>query len=581
MINSRKHVEADHRTTNRDGRLSPSAAYQIGIKYLAPIFLFFAPFWQANQGVDFIDTGYNLGNYAYYDTLGNTWKLGTYLANELARFFRLLPGGKTVLGMNLYTTLLVSGMALAGWYFCKRYVPAIYVFVAQLLAICLCWAPTVILYHYLTYFLFLFTVILLFEGIRRESRWHYLAAGFLLGMNVFARFSNLTETALILLVWYGCYLNYGFQRKKIAAATGWCVLGFAAGFTAVFATVWARFGWRAYTDMLFGMKNMESNASGYSVWDMLLGPWEEYARAIPWALLLILYALLGNVLLSLGKGRFEKGKLLLYLAGIPFLYRYFWGHAMFDLNYYSYGAIFWPCILLIMWSIGLCAVRIFQKNLSKVERLQTAMVFLLIWLTPLGSNNKNYPLFNNLFLILPFILKWTADLFWRVRKPVQIQMAVFALFFTVQTTLFGAFFVFGDGSYDEKRDTKIENSDILRGIYTSQSKQQTIETLTAYYQSLEEEVRLVTYGRIPGLAFYLGAEPAMGSTWPDLESYAMEDYEADLQRLETEKEHPLVLLNAELDEEDRQQEKYLRLQSFLQEHQYEKQFEVNGIEVFY
>lgn len=551
------------------------------IDIICPLLLFLAPFWNVNQGVDFVDTGYNLGNYAYYDTMANTWKLATYLANELAQIFRRLPGGETVLGMNLYTTLLVSCMAVGAWFFCKRYISALWVFVGELLALCLCWSPTVILYHYLTYFFLLFAVILLFEGILKESRRHYLAAGVLLGVSVFARFSNLTGTALILLVWYGCYLQYGRDGKKLAAATGWCLLGFTAGFAAVFAAVWARFGLNAYTDMLFGMKNIESGTSGYSVWDMLLGPWTDYAQALPWVSLLFLYTVAGILLFAVYRGRFEKVKILLYLAGMPFMYRYFWGHAMFDLNYYSYGAIFWPCILLIIWSIGLCAARVFQKDLTTAQRLQTAMVFLLIWLTPLGSNNKNYPLFNNLFIILPFVLAWTWQYFKKTSTPIKLQLAVFFLFFTVQTVLFGVFFVFGDGSAKQKRDTKIENSGILKGIYTTKRNAQTMEALTAYYKSLQEEAPVLTYGRIPGLVFYLGAAPAMSSTWADLDSYAMEDYEADIQRLRAREIHPLVLVNTALDEEDRQQEKFLLLGSFLEEQQYAVQFEVNGIEVWY
>lgn len=558
--------------------------YAALFKYVCPVILFLAPFWNVNQGVDFVDTGYSLGNYAYYDTMGNMWKLATFLANELAQVLRMLPGGKTVLGMNLYTTLLISSMAVAAWYFCKRYLPPVWVFVGELLAICLCWSPTVILYQYLTYFFLLFAVIFLYEGIINNNKWHYLEAGILLGISVFARFSNLTLTALILLVWYGCYLRYAGKDnlvRKTAAATGWCFLGFVLGYGALLITVCVRFGLSAYTDMLFGMKEVESGASGYSVWDMLLGPWMDYAEALPWIVLLGLYTTAGILLFAIAKGKFKKIKIVLYLAGMLFLYRYFWGHAMFDLNYYSYGAIFWPCILVIVWSIGLCAWRVFQKGLSKAERLQTAMVFLLIWLTPLGSNNKNYPLFNSLFLILPFILTWTWQLFQKAVTPIKLQIAVFFLFFTVQTTLFGVFFVFGDGSYAQKRETKIENSDILRGIYTTKEKAETIETLTAYYEALGVDVPVVTYGRIPGLAFYLGAKPAMGSTWADLDSYAMYDYKADMQRLEEEKTHPLILVHTALDEEDRQQEKYVLLQTFIETYQYEKQLEINDIEVWY
>ena len=254
---------------------------------LLPLLLFFLPFWNANEGVDYADTGYSLNNYANYESLGTTWKLATYLANAFGRFLMQLPGGDTMLGMNLYTSLLISGMALAGYFFCKRRAGQTAAFWGEVLAVSLCWCPTVILYNYMTYVFLLAALLCLYHALTMQKlpqntkkRNAFLAAaGVLLGINVFVRFSNLAETAFILLVWYAAWLLHGKQSgggkteqtffSCAAKDTLWCLAGYLAGFLSVFVVVCANYGLEAYLHMLTGMSSMEGSNERYSIAGML------------------------------------------------------------------------------------------------------------------------------------------------------------------------------------------------------------------------------------------------------------------------------------------------------------------------
>ncbi len=71
----------------------------------------------------------------------------------------------TMLGMKIYTGLLVSLTALTGYRFFRTKMPAWLAFAGEVAAIGLCWCPTVILYNYLTYFLFLLGCVFLFRGL--------------------------------------------------------------------------------------------------------------------------------------------------------------------------------------------------------------------------------------------------------------------------------------------------------------------------------------------------------------------------------------------------------------------------------
>ncbi|NLL79415.1 MAG: hypothetical protein GX234_06455 [Clostridiales bacterium] len=566
---------------------------KIVTKGLFPVVLFVLPFWNANEGVDYADIGYSLNNYADYENLGITWKLATYLANCLGRFFMWLPGGDTLLGMNLYTSVLISVMAVAAYFFCYKKAGAVLTFVGEVLAVSLCWCPTVILYNYLTYVLVLAALIFLYIGLVKRRKWFLSVAGVFLGINVFVRFSNLAETAFILLVWYAAWLS---GSKRDAAKDGsmgqafseegqkmsgflqrafqdtlWCFGGYAAGFFLIFLIVCTGYGLDAYGHMLTGMSSMEQSGARYSVWGMLTGPFSDYLGGCKWLLLLLVYMAVGYVLFRILPGRFEGMKKVVFLAGMVLVYRYFWGHAMFSFNYYSYGAMFWPTILILVSAIGLGIYRLFRKNSGTEERLLAALVLLVIFVTPLGSNNRSYPVMNNLFLVLPFALLWGTELLKRMKFPARAVAGVYFLFFSVQILLFGAVFTFGDGSPEQKRDAKIENNGILRGIKTTSEKADVMERLTEYYAVYGGGRELVCYGNIPAFPYYLKAGTAIGSAWPDLDTYAMYDYRADMQKLYADADagkYPVILVNAGLDEEDLAEEKYVLLQQFIEENGY-------------
>lgn len=553
--------------------------------YLFPAVLLLYPFWNVNEGVDLMDVGYNYGNFVFWDQLGNTWKLGTYLANELGRFFYRLPMGDTMLGMNIYTTCLISIMAFTAYWFARRYIPAGFAFLGNILAVNLCWCPTAKLYDYLTYLLMMAGILILYLGLNNGRRRYLVLAGGLLGVNLFTRFSNLTEAGFILLVWYEAWAGKK-GIKEAVRLTVWCLLGYGIGIALMLVVISSQFGIEAYISMIEGMLGIEATASQYSALDLLTGAWKDYFSSIKWIALYAVYILAGTIFFRFlfrrnaqeSAGKLEIAARICYLSGMAVLYRFFWGRGMFDLNYYSYGVMFWPAVIFLVWSLSVCAVRLIKGNDSLAM-----LVLLVLLLTPLGSNNKSYSIMNNLFLTAPFILYWSWEILRSRGFAFQSVAITYFIFLMVQTTGFGLVFTFGDGSYEQKRDTKIEKNGILNGIYTSEARAEAIENVTAFVNGLPGKHTAVTYGNIPSLCYYLGIEPAMGSTWPDLDSYAMQDFKQDLILMEKQAEdrRPIIILNAQLDEEDRLEEKYLRIEDFMDRHNYRQRLAADNLLVFY
>lgn len=508
-------------------------------RIIFPIVLLLYPLIQINQGVDVTDTGYNLGGFFYRGQIGEQWLLlSTYLANAVGNILCKLPAGDTMLGMNFYTGLFVSIAALLVYYIFSRKIPAWIVFVGEVLAIGLAWCPTVILYNYLTYFFFLIVTLCLYLALTTEKKAWFVAAGVALGFNVFVRFPNIAESALILAVWY-----YGFLQKKkageVVKETAFCLLGFLLGFGVMYAVVSVQFGAAAYADMLSALFSLGSEAGGgHSIGSMLWMIVRSYGKALGWAMYLIIFAVIGIVFFIFVQKVLEKQNWykksftaafrILYIAGILVLFRLLYAKGMFGIDYYVDGAVFqWTAVFLLI-SIAFALVVLFRKNAQNSleksdteqsaatqsnmesdrnwEKLYAVLVLIVIAITPLGSDNHIYTNINNLFVVAPFTLYelWVfvksnkmqgsritvsgtgsagADKYKvrrAVRFPVQAVLCMSVLILLIQSIGFGVCYVFRDGSKEVPRDTKITGNATLRGMYTGRENAETIEEITAF-----------------------------------------------------------------------------------------------------
>lgn len=560
-------------------------------RIIFPLVLLLYPLLQINQGVDITDTGYNLGGFFYRGQIGEQWLLlSTYLANTVGGMLCKLPAGDTLLGMNFYTGLLVSVAALLVYVTFYKKMPAWLVFIGELSAIGLAWCPTVILYNYLTYFLFLVVTLCLYQALTKEKHRWFVAAGVALGLNVFVRFPNIAESALILAVWY-----YGFLQKKKAAEvvkeTLLCLLGLVAGFGTMLAAVTVQFGTTAYTDMLSALFSLGSEAGGgHSIGSMLWMIVRAYGKALGWAMYLLTFAAVGIVFFLFVKKTAETQRWykkeytaalrVLYMIGILVLFRLLYARGMFGFDYYVDGAVFQWAAVFLLFSIAFALCVLFQRNEKNGsikqseefkqraaeqngtehddsrEKLYAVLVLIVIVITPLGSDNHIYTNMNNLFVVAPFTLYELWKFVCRSRStvvfPVQAVLCMSVLMLLIQSVGFGSCYVFRDGSKDVPRDTKITGNATLRGMYTGRENAETIEELTAFCEEnglIGQEVLLCGGSAmaegIPGLSYYLKMPAAISNAWPELESYPYEAMESEIKAmLQNTGARPVILVSS-------------------------------------
>lgn len=286
------------------------------------VILAFYPLRHISYGLDLWDTGYNFANFQYMGTehMDPMWLFSTYLANAMGNFLMKLPSSGSLMGMNFYTGLFASVLALLGYFFCTRQLkmPKAIAFLGEMIALSLCWCPTALLYNYMTYVMFLVSCIFLYMGLVKEKPHFLFIAGICLGINVLVRFSNLPETAMIVAVWaYDVILwleakkgqsfgkndgdgeaisgkgkdsgiNVGnkiFQFwPRLLRHTGWCLGGFLAALAVLFTYIHIRYGIGNYIAGIQRLFGMTDTATDYKATSMIMGMIGTYVENLYWVI---------------------------------------------------------------------------------------------------------------------------------------------------------------------------------------------------------------------------------------------------------------------------------------------------------
>lgn len=533
--------------------------------FMFPLILVLYALLLVNQGITVTDTGYNYGNFTNFDSLDGMWKFSTYLATAVGAFFTHLPWGGTMLGLNVYTGLVKALIAVGVYFACVKvfHMHGGLAFLAELVALGYCWCPTALLYNYCTYLLFNLGAVLLCIAVKKEKNLLYLLAGAALGVNVLVRLPNLAEMALVFGLWFYCVI----RKVKVAETvrrTALCAAGYGLGAGGVLGYICFRYGADAYISGIRELLSMPGEAAGYSLKSMIMGDIYAYRSNLRWLWIALIFVLVGMILFSVAGRRFLKGKRILYAACnvlLIFVYRYL---QMFKFVYYAYDSVYLvgSFFLIIAGLLGLYVM--FWGGEDYDLRMHAAVMGIIILITPLGSNNYLFSAVNNLFWVTPFVIRCCCKLLREGRnhseqrgllslEPLKITLFSLVIFVCVQGILFGAVFVFRDGINGEKRDAKITEITALKGMYTTEDNAEALNSLYAYLQREGlTESEAILYYNVPGLAFYMDLEPALSSTWPDLDSFSVNKFRQELERVKNGcagKEKPLLILGCPLEGE--------------------------------
>ncbi len=536
------------------------------LQIIFPLFLALYPLRHIRYGVGWTDAGYNYGNFAYIEHMDDMWLFATYLGNVFGNMLTKLPFGNTMMGLNFYTGLLISVLAVGGYFFFVKEVklPPVIVFIGEFLAISLCWCPTALLYNYLSYVFLGIGAFLLYMGLmkKRGSRVFLILAGVMLGCNVFVRFPNLSNMALIVAVW-----AMGIIRKEkfiqVLKQTFFCILGYLLGLGICFGGISLKYGAGDYIQGIIRLLTMPSEAADYSIMVMVMQQINNYLQNLIWLGYLCAIMLIGAVVYQLLPKSWKWIKNIGYVVLVFCGFYFLWTKNMFNMEYNTYMSMFqWAVMLLTAtWMGGLVVV--FGKGFSNQEKLLAGLNIIIILITPLGSNNHLYSAINNLFFVVPFTIwllyrfwKW-LPVAWKVKKreiftyPVKTMMVCMFGMILLQITLFAQRFVFlettGGENSSKNLHAKVENNDVLKGMRMEEERAAIITEISTYVKEQGLQGReVILYGQIPAMSYYLEMPFAI-SSWADLPSYNFSVMETDLKEvqkgIEAGKAAPVILMD--------------------------------------
>lgn len=562
--------------------------YQLSKYIFFPLILLLFPLVKVTRGVDLTDTAYSLGNYVFFDGTKDVWFLLTYISNAIGHLFTRLPFGSTMVGMKVYGSLVISAMAIFGYRFFMTKMPAWLAFLAQVLAIGMCWAPNCILYNYLTYMFLLAACVMLFRGLAGTNRSRCLVyAGMLLGINTFVRFpGNGLEVLLIFALWY-----YGVIRKEefslVFKQTMLCLLGYVISFGLILLALSLSYGTGTFGTMIAGVFGISSANSEYTFGQMLLMILDAYWHGFRWALYMIICVLPGIPFMVLWPNKYIKLRKTVYCIciGLLFFVLYKWG--MFTFKYYQKESVLqWGAIFLLISIVGSIWMMA-SKSINYDWKLIACISLVVILITPLGSNNYIWPVLNNLFFIAP-VTFWIVYKFVRwgrsyldVTKKVPLfsskaMLAAVLIAFFIQAVGIGFGYIFLDGEDGSKLDTVVTNNTVLKGSKTTIDNAYALSEISEYFlvNDLSKDRRLILYGDIPGLSYYLDMPSALNTSWSDLGSNPVENMQQAIDKIDAGNvnERPIVIISRALYEMPDNSIKFDLINKYIENNDYKTTF---------
>ena len=558
-------------------------------KYFFPLVLLLYPLIGLNAGLDITDTMYNLANYQYIDHIYPMWLFSTYLSNVTGSIIMHLPFAGTMLGFSVYCSFLISLIALLVYYNLQDYMPGWMIFIGLFMAESLSWCPRVIMYNYLTYLFYTLGTIFLLKGMfawERQELYLFLA-GVFLGLNVMVRFPNVVEAGMILVLWFYCVIT---KEEFVGAAkkTGICILGYLVGVGVPYIIISVIHGPLAYFDMIASLFGMTETASDYSSGGMLELILSGYTGTASAMLILIPCMMAGIFMFLMQEKKYVWIKKLLFCLGLIVLVRYYFAKGVFTRNYFYYDSIFKAAMMFVIVSLIFAIIgSIGFLNGSKQEQTLAFTALMIILITPLGSNNYTYPVINNLYVVAPISLWLMRRLMQRLGDREynfawQSMATMIIVVVMLQGILFHFNFAFVDGADGQKRDTVSTTIHKAKGMVSTKNNIETLEELSeAVEKARATDNHVLLFGGVPGLAYLFDLEPAIGTVWPDLDSYKTENFDSALMELSvSDNPTPMIIIGKDMQEYANIDAKYDILMDYIDNHDYNSVFESERFIVF-
>ena len=561
------------------------------------ILLAFFSFRKIFYGIDLWDTAYNYCNFENFEKIGidSMWQFATYIPNLVGHFFTRFPFGDTLLGMNFYTTMVIFFLEILVFLFFvyKLKLDRFVVFVGCILANCLSSCPSAVLYNYITYLLLSIAVIVLYLAMVEERRAYYLIAGFVIGLNIFVRFSNLPELALCGCIILGGIIKDHTEVNKIRFIIGNMIM-FIVGYVVsiVFMLVFfaLRYGANSYINAIIELMSIDSGNPEYSVLGMLNNIIMNYVNAIKYMIPVIFGIIILCFILFFNRNKKIEGKMTTLCQATVILICWCIATVWGLWRTYNYAIIWNPILVFLLFSIFLSLMDVYNKKNSYNLRVFSCLILVMMLIIPIGSNTIQFTLVYNLYLVIPYILFRTKQIlegegFVTCNKrpvniaPIKVAIMLLGTILVLRVLFYGLTFVYTEAHSEKGKSFFVTNNKKLGAICMTKEKANDISLLSEFIRDNNlEKSDAIGFGYNPGLIYYLNLVPAINA-WPDLESFSIDKFSDSVQGITNnvkngDGEAPVIIIDkSQLNVYNFQCEKYMLLEKMISSLSYSKEFD--------
>ena len=525
---------------------------------IGAVILALVPYARLIWGVDFTDSGYSIVNFEHFLDRRAFWSLATYASNGLGWLFMHFPGGSTFIGIRAYCTFVVSALNMLIYFqLIKEYQP-FSVFLGLLMSVFLTWCPYVVLYNYLSYYMIAATLLSLIKGLKHGNRRMLVAAGVLVGVSVFVRFSNIIMVALILAVIYYDYLS----RKRFLSGLkdiGMCVIGFLIGAGVMYALTCITHGPDAYFKMIDTLVSLGKADYGYSISDMLLTLPAAIYDHIKWIGAALVAVAIAIALSHFDSSRKEMYVLTTFLSVFLMIWELYvirrmayWGEFTIH-DYNDNNAVFIFVVFLVILAVIFAWIDIWSQRSNYLHKFISFALLILVVIIPLGTNTGILAYQNAMFLMLPVTFSTAWDKMFartRLRMPGMFlkgdqnyagRIGIYVIL--IAATLWQSILYFGNYCYASAKTTELTATYThgkLKGTRMLPGMVDIIGDLETFFE--EENLhdrKVITWGDIPLTSFILDVDTAFSTGWPDLKGFSSDVFEDELSQMD----NPIIIVS--------------------------------------
>ncbi len=226
-----------------------------------------------NEGIDYTDTGYNIMKYKnvfYGEGISDIGMFYTCLIGGL--IYKVLPAYHLLVYRILHLVIQIAIMVVSYNYF-KKYVNRNALLIFFLSFMTLLGGEMIYSYYPLSQLCLTIGIILLLSGLNEQKRMKTLLSGFVMGLSVFVRLTNVLYFVMFIgIIWYG--MSKKQEKREIIYNCLMSVVGAGLAFVFTFVLMSLFMGFDEVIDSFMGYVGVALGNSGAQI-ENFLGVYEK------------------------------------------------------------------------------------------------------------------------------------------------------------------------------------------------------------------------------------------------------------------------------------------------------------------